>query len=267
MIDVHHHLLYGLDDGPDTIEESMAMAKMADENGITHIVCTPHANSRYAFSPEENASRLARLREELAKLGSPIILGQGCDFHLNWDNIEDARKHPAKYSINGKRYLLVELPDNFIPGSLTNTLAELQLSGIVPIVTHPERNSAIKRDPARLKPWLENGALIQVTAGAILGKFGSTSKALTERFISDDWVHLIATDAHNVSKRPPLMRAAYDRIVQGWGGETADRLCVVNPRAVFDGERLALQPYPAGVGEDQPAPRPRTLLQTFFGRL
>jgi len=251
MIDVHHHLLYGLDDGPESIEESIAMAQMARADGITHVVCTPHASHRYKFQPEENAIRLGRIREELKKLGSDLVLGQGCDFHLTWDNIEDAKENPGKYTINGKRYLLVELPDHIVPMGLSNTFTEFQLAGVTPIVTHPERNYAIQRNPAQLKPWLENGVLVQVTAGAVTGKFGNKAQSLAHQFLTDDWVHVIATDAHGTSRRSPKMREAYEVITAKYGRSMAERLCVVNPQAIFAGNKLEAQPYPRGIDDEK----------------
>src|ERR1700744_2882448 len=112
MIDIHHHLLYGVDDGSPNLETSVKMAEMAAADGITHVVCTPHALDRYPFRPAINAERLATLREQV---GSKLTLGLGCDFHLSYDNIEDALKTPQKYTINARNYLLVEFADLMIP--------------------------------------------------------------------------------------------------------------------------------------------------------
>jgi protein-tyrosine phosphatase len=266
MIDVHHHLLYGLDDGPDSIDESVAMAKIAFDDGITHVVCTPHASHRYSFQPEENALRLTRLREELDRAGNGLVLGRGCDFHLTWDNIQDAKAHPDKYSINGKQYLLVELPDHFMTRGISDSLIDLQGSGLIPIVTHPERNNAIQRDPGRLRSWIANGALIQVTASAVLGKFGSSAKMLAHRFLEDDWVHVIATDAHSTSGRPPRMHEAFKLIGDRYGTEKAQRLCIDNPHAVFFGEPLGQQPYPIGVDDDEQRLPKVSWLKRFFSK-
>jgi len=266
MIDVHHHLLYGLDDGAETIEDSIAMAKMAVEDGITHVVCTPHASHRYKFRQEENAVRLASLRAELASRGVPLVLGQGCDLHLSWDNIQDAKANPAKYSINGKQYILVELPDQFIPAGLSDTFIDLQSAGLMPIVTHPERNPAVQRDPSKMKAWLEEGVLVQVTAGAVLGRFGSKAQALSHRFLENRWVHIIATDAHNTSSRPPKMREAFELIGKTFGHDTAHRLCVSTPLDVFEGKVLGPQPRPAGLEDDGRPMEKKSLLGRFFGR-
>ena len=266
MIDVHHHLLYGLDDGPDSIAESVEMARIALDDGITHVVCTPHASHRYTFQPEENQVRLAMIRKELDRIGNGLILGQGCDFHLSWDNIQDAKAHPDKYSINGKRYLLVELPDHFMTRGMSDTLIDLQGVGLVPIVTHPERNKTIQRSPDRMKSWIANGALVQVTAAAVVGKFGSAARTLAHSFLADDWVHLIATDAHSTSGRPPRMREAFDLICKMYGEEKAHRLCVANPQAIFYGNPLGKQPDPVGVDEDEQEPPKSSWLHRFFSR-
>jgi protein-tyrosine phosphatase len=264
MIDVHHHLLYGLDDGPATIEQSIAMANMAVEDGITHVACTPHANHQFKFDPQEIALRLDRLRAELAKIGNPLILGRGCDFHVTFDAIQDAKANPGKYTINGNQYLLVELPDQVIPMGLQNTFNELQHAGLIPILTHPERNPVLQHNPDRMKQWISDGLLIQITASSLLGRFGPVAQKVAHRLLRDDWVHIIATDAHNTSGRPPRMRASFDSIAKSYGAETAQRLCIDNPRAIFEGEPLDDQPEPAGISEEF-EPR-RSWLQRLFAR-
>src|SRR5580700_571546 len=111
MVDIHHHLLFGLDDGSNSIDTSVAMATLAAADGITHIVCTPHANGNYVYDPHVNAAKTAELRASLADAGIPITLGSGCDFHRPLDNVTHAKREPARFSINGLGYLLVEVPD------------------------------------------------------------------------------------------------------------------------------------------------------------
>ena len=172
MIDIHHHLLYGLDDGAKDFETSLKMAEIAIDDGITHVVCTPHANSDYTFRPEENAALLAELQQ---KIGDRLTLGLGCDFHLSFDNIEDALAHPTKYTVNGKRYLLVEFPDFGIPQNISASFYEMAVAGIVPILTHPERNLTLMQKPEKLAKWLRMDCLVQVTAGSLVGGFGKRS--------------------------------------------------------------------------------------------
>ncbi len=239
MVDLHHHLLPGLDDGSPDMDTSVKMVEMAARDGITHIVCTPHANDRFFFNREKNARLLEELRTRTA---NKVTLGLGCDFHMSYDNIQDALDYPGRYSINGKKYLLVEFPDTAISDATTDNLYELVVSKQRPIITHPERNPVIQRHPDRLAAWIREGALVQVTASSFTGRFGRTAQATAEDYMKRNWVHFLATDAHNLDHRPPVMSIGYNWIKKNYGGETAERLCVTNPRAVFDGTDLPDQP-------------------------
>lgn len=232
MYDIHHHLLYGLDDGPSTVEKSVAQAEMAIADGITHIVCTPHSSDRYTYQPEENATRLAELR---SRLGGRVQLGMGCDFHLSYENIEDAVNHPAKYSINGGPFLLIEFPDFGIPNRISEAMYELRLAGMTLIITHPERNPTLRTKTEKIADWLRAGHLIQITAGSVTGRFGRSAAKFAEDMLAKRWVHFLATDAHNTESRPPKMREAYDHVVKLHGEEYARMLCVTNPQAAYDG--------------------------------
>lgn len=263
MIDIHHHLLFGLDDGPSEIDTSAAMVEMAAKDGITHIVCTPHANARWSFDPEVNRQKLSEIE---ARVNGKVTLGLGCDFHLSYDNIEDALKNRSKYTINGKQYLLVEFADLMIPTSMNDAFYEMIVAGIYPIITHPERNLTIQRHPERMKEWLREGCLVQVTASSLTGRFGRTAQSLAMQFLERDWVHFLATDAHNVESRPPILREAYEVVAKRFGKETAERLCVSNPRAVFNGDEWPEQPEAQDIDEESRAPQGRKQ-KGLLGRL
>ncbi|HUY81289.1 MAG TPA: CpsB/CapC family capsule biosynthesis tyrosine phosphatase [Acidobacteriaceae bacterium] len=241
MIDIHHHLLFDLDDGSKDIETSVAMAEMAAADGITHVVCTPHANARYPFDPAVNQEKVEQLR---ARLDGKITLGLGCDFHLSFDNIENALKNRTRYTINGKQYLLVEFSDLAIPPTMTDIFHEFFVAGIQPIITHPERNSIIQKNPHRLDEWIERGCLVQVTASSLTGRFGRLAESFSHNLLKQNKVHFIATDAHNLDSRPPRMKQTYNLIATQYGIKTAERLCVTNPKAAFFGEEFPLQPEP-----------------------
>ena len=226
------------------------MARIAASDGITHVVCTPHASGRYAFDQEVIAARLAELREALAADSIPLIVESGCDFHLSYDNIQDALANPRKYTIAGKGYLLVELPDFGISPQLGDTLYQLRSAGMNSILTHPERNATLQRDPGRLTDWVHAGLLVQVTAGSVLGDMGKTAQRMAEQLLSKHWVHFLATDAHNTTRRPPRMSAARELVASRYGRDYADLLCVANPLAVIEGRALPEQPVPQGVYED-----------------
>lgn len=256
MIDVHYHLLYGLDDGPKTIQGSLELARASIAEGVTHIVATPHANERYSFQPELNRERLERLQEQL---GQEVTLGLGCDFHLSYENLQDLARSPGKYTINGKQYLLVEFPNYGISRNTSNYFFEMQMAGVVPIITHPERNPSLMADMQQMVEWISRGCLVQVTAASITGRFGSRARDKSLEMLQRNWVHLIASDAHNLEGRPPQMAPAYAMLKEQFGEDAARRLCVENPRAVFNGEQLPPQPEP--VLEQ----RPRGLLARIFG--
>ena len=249
MIDIHHHLLYGLDDGADSPESSIEMARLAVVEGITHVVCTPHANSYYDFDPAVNAAKADELRARLAEEKIPLTLGLGCDFHLSYDNVKLALADPARFSINGLGYLLVEVPDYGLPPGLTETFFELQLAGITPILTHPERNPTLQQEPERLIEWLRAGVLIQVTADALTGHKGKRAQKMANDLMEKRWVHFLATDAHNTTTRPPRMREACDLVAGEYGARYAHSLCVSNPMAAFEGREFEAEEEPRGLEE------------------
>jgi protein-tyrosine phosphatase len=256
MVDIHHHLLWGLDDGAKDFDLSFAMAKVAAEDGITHVVCTPHANGRYTFDPEINRARAAELQSRLDAEGIPLTIGLGCDFHLSYDNIMEARQNPAKFSINGLAYLMVELPDHGIPPNITDTFYELQLAGLTPVLTHPERNPTLQkeRDHSRLAEWMRGGVLVQVTANSVTGKMGKVAEKMSHDLLARRWVHFLATDAHNVTSRPPRLSEARDLVAKKYGQDYAESLVSANPRAVYEGSRFEPVTDPVGLYEEFKAP-------------
>ncbi len=252
MIDLHHHLLPGVDDGSPDLETSLAMARIAVEEGITRVVATPHANYTYQFDPGSIRAGLEQLRGALAAASIPLLVASGCDFHLSFENIQDAIAHPAKYTVNGGDYLLIELPDFGLSPHLDEAFYELGLAGMRLILTHPERNPTLQQDSSRLADWLRIGLLIQVTAGSVTGEMGRSAQRMAHRLLADRWVHFLATDAHNTRSRAPRMRRAYDLVARKYGREYADRLCRINPEAVYDNRQLPLQDEPRHLYQDDP---------------
>ena len=262
MVDIHHHLLPGLDDGSTDLDTSIAMARMAAEDGITHIVATPHANGSYAYDPTANQALLQTLRETLAGEGVPLTLGLGCDFHLSYDNIQGARSDPHRYTINATDYLLIELPDFAIPPQLEESFYDLRMAGTHLILTHPERNPVLQKHPKRLAEWIQQGMLIQVTTSSVLGHMGPVAEKMAHKLLAERSVHFLATDAHNTGRRPPKMRAACELVAKKHGSEYANLICRENPLAVFEGRSLPAQPAAEHVYEE---PK-RSFLQRLFGK-
>ncbi len=242
MVDIHCHILPGLDDGADTLETSIQMAEMAIAEGVTHVVGTPHANSAYTFDPELIRRRCEEFQ---TAVGDRLKIATGCDFHMSADNLRDLPKNPQKYTINQKDYLLVEFDDFVIPPAMNDAMHQLHLMGLSPIITHPERNPILRTKPERLYRWLHQGSYVQITAGSLLGRFGSAAQSRAEEWLDADRVHFVSSDAHNLKGRPLQLRAADDLVAGRRGEECAKALFIDNPLAAFEGRSLPYEPEQA----------------------
>ena len=206
MIDIHVHILPGMDDGPSTREEALEMARIAVANGIGVIVATPHClNGVYINWRKEILAGCAEFNAQLKKHDIPLKVLPGSEVRLS-PEIIDALKSGRLMTMNDKgRHITLELPDQFVPSATINFINRLKSRGITPIISHPERNLAIQHNVELLSDIIAAGALSQITARSLTGGFGEGAKRSCQEIIDQQLVHFMASDAHSPKNRPPLL--------------------------------------------------------------
>jgi protein-tyrosine phosphatase len=239
VIDIHSHILPEVDDGPKSWETAEAMCRMAAQDGIEHMVATPHANDRYFYDREYLAGLLQQLQQ---RIGDRPKLSLGCDFHLSLENMQSALQIPEKYCIGNSRYLLVEFNNFSIPQQIDQWLAQMCERQITPVLTHPERNPILQKTLDRILRWIGLGCTVQITASALTGWWGERTQHTAQLLLKKRAVHFLATDAHDIARRPPVLSVARRLVVKDHGEKVANALVEQNPAAVVNGERLPEQP-------------------------
>jgi protein-tyrosine phosphatase len=242
MVDIHCHILPEVDDGAKSWDLALEMCRMASHDGIRHIVATPHANSVYAYDRARADSVLQKLRVHARDL--PLEFSLGCDFHFCYDNVEAALGNKSRFTISGTGYLLIEFSDFSIPPTASQTIYNLGLAGMTCIITHPERNQILLNRPEMVLKFAEQGCVIQVTAAALTGRWGKKSQNVAQWLMERDAVHVLATDAHDVTNRPPILSKACE-IAARWANQDIARVLVnENPHAIVTGQPLPFFPRP-----------------------
>jgi len=241
VVDIHSHILPEVDDGPKTWDACVAMCRAAAADGITHMVATPHANDRYHYDREYLRGMLANLQQ---LVGDAPSLSLGCDFHLSYDNLQDALANPTRYVIEGTRYLLVEFSNYSIPQQIMDSFLKLGDCGLTPIVTHPERNPILRESLPRVVEWAEQGCVIQMTGSALTGQWGERTRQAAQWLLEHQAVHVLASDAHDLENRPPVLSTARNAAAEICGEEVAEALVETNPRAIITNQPLPYFPEP-----------------------
>lgn len=248
-MDVHCHCLPGLDDGPATVAEAMALCRALAEDGITAVIATPHELGRHEGNGQAAEIRRAvsRLNAALAAEGVPLNVLPGADVRLD-ERIPALLAAGRLLTLADRgKYLLVELPQEVLI-DLRPLIEELALRRVKVIVSHPERHMVLVRQLHAVVPWLEAGAVLQVTAASLLGEFGSAAGRAAWYWLSIGAAALVATDAHDTVGRGPRMSDAIDAIVQRLGHVAAKRVCIDNPLRVLQGEELSARTTGVGLG-------------------
>jgi protein-tyrosine phosphatase len=234
LIDLHCHLLPGIDDGSKDLAMSLAMARMASSEGISAIACTPHIlPGVYNNSGPAIRSAVARLAESIAEADIPISLVTGADVHIAPDlniQLSDGRA----LTLNDSRYLLLEPPHHVLPPRLEDLIFGLQAAGYVPILTHPERLSWVEGHYDLIRRLVSSSVLMQITAGSVMGRFGRRPRYWAERMLDEGLCHLLATDAHNTEQRAPRMADAREFVARRLGDDEAINLVLRRPQGILD---------------------------------
>jgi protein-tyrosine phosphatase len=222
MIDIHSHILPGIDDGAKTVKDSVAMAKLAVQEGIHTIIATPHhKNGKYSNSKDTILPIVEQLNKRFIEENISLTVLPGQETAINGDMLEDYQAGEI-LPLNQSQYVFVELPSNHVPRYTKQMLFDLQLKGLIPIIVHPERNSEIHERPDKLFELVEKGALAQLTAGSLCGKFGKKIKSFSEQLVEANLVHFIASDAHNVTSRAFHMIQAFETVRSKYGYDYAE---------------------------------------------
>ena len=235
FVDIHCHLVPGIDDGAKSWQESLAMARMAVADGIETIVVTPHQLGGYAHnSGEMIRQRTAELQRELDAHDILLRVLPGADVRIDNGMIEGLKNGSVLTLGDHRRHVLLELPhEMYFP--LEPVLDDLARAGMVGILSHPERNQGLLKQPALVESLVDYGCLMQVTAGSLTGTFGPNSRDMAEWMLGEGIVHFISTDAHGPRARRPLLGRAFQRTAEIAGEETAIALCSGNPAAIASG--------------------------------
>lgn len=244
MIDIHAHILPGLDDGSRSWEESLQMARLAVEDGIRIMVATPHLFKNRivdldGINTKDTVLRIMQLfQEKLSEAAIDLQILPGCDFPLSPEALQllDAGQALTINDLN--RYLLLELPDSSLPPTLDEICFRLQSKGITPIITHPERHFIFHEMPQKLKRLLDLGCLVQITGNSLTGGFGTRVKKLSRQLVKKGYVHLLASDCHNTRRRPPLLREAVKELSRLVGETCAQAMVTTTPEKIIKGEPL-----------------------------
>lgn len=219
MIDIHCHILPEVDDGARTLEDSLAMARKAVNEGIHTIIATPHHKNSQFENPKENIlEKVIMLNEKLSQENIPLKVLPGQEPRINGTLVEDYEAGEILTLAEGK-YIFVELPTAHVPRYTERLLYDVQVKGLMPIIVHPERNQEIIKNPDLLYKLVKNGTMTQITAASICGKFGKNIRKFTEQLVDANLTHFIASDAHNITSRSFCFQEALDEIKTSYGSD------------------------------------------------
>lgn len=237
MIDIHSHILPGIDDGAKTEADSLAMAKEAVKQGITAIIATPHhRNGKYDNTRDEIVTYTDILNKLFVKEDVPLTVLPGQETRLHGEMVEEL-KEGIMQPLNDTKYVFVEFPTQNVPRYAKQMLFDIQVAGYTPIIVHPERNHELLEHPDKLYELVKDGALTQVTAGSVTGKFGKKIQKFSNQIIEANLTHFIASDAHNTKSRGFFMEEALDELSETYGSDLL-YLFLENSELIIDNQNV-----------------------------
>ena len=240
MVDLHCHLLPGIDDGSKSMAISLRLAKEATENGVTHALLTPHhMNGRYVNHKQDVIRRTQEFKEQLAANNIPLTVFPGQEVRINGQLLEALDKDDILFADTGNRYLMLEFPDDDVPYYTNQMIFDLQQREITPVIVHPERNTKIMAQPDLLYQLLEKGCLSQITASSYVGTFGKKVENFSRQLIEVGQGYIFASDAHDLPGRKYEMRQAFDRLSREFGSELVEQY-QNNARQIINGGEVPL---------------------------
>lgn len=241
-IDLHAHILPGEDDGPQTLEQALEMARVAVADGITCIVATPH---NVGWSKADHRSRITRdagaFQQQCAQAGIPLGLLPGVEIYVDFDLLEQLQDGRA-FPLADSRYVLLEMPHSAYPLYMEEMVFHLQVKGYGVMLAHPERNALVQSNPSLLAPLVERGVLVQITAASLAGQFGISVARTAAHLLRSRMAHVIATDAHNDHRRRPELSSAVAIAGELIGPAEAAQMVRDIPRAILAGEIITPDP-------------------------
>lgn len=240
MIDIHCHILPNVDDGSESLEESIAMAKIAESEGITKIVNTSHCHFDFKYKKgNELKLELEKFNQALKEENINIEVLLGNELYYTSDLIERFDELDF-FSMNNSKYILMEFsPINF-PKNIEDVIYEIKIRGYIPIIAHAERYKQVQEDVNIVLDCIKEGALIQVNASSILGKNGEKTEDTSKKLLDNNMVHFVATDAHSSNRRRPLIKNSYNYILKNYGKEVSEKLFIENPTAVIENRDISI---------------------------
>lgn len=252
MIDLHCHLLPGIDDGAVDLDDSLAMARCAVADGITVTACTPHIfPGLYENKGPDIRAAIVRLQAALDEAGIALKLVAGADVQLTPD-LNGGLKSGRILSLNDSRYFLFEPPHHTAPPRLDETVFNVMAAGWQPVITHPERLHWIESHYEVMQRLAHAGAWMQLTAGSVTGRFGRRAKYWSDRMLDEGLVHILATDAHNMRNRAPRLAEARDLVAERLGEAAATDMVVTRPQGILDDVAPSALPPAVGLGRKAP---------------